>query len=107
MTENSELSQNGPELTIQEMETFSELNDILNAATTNYEERSRRFFEKAPELDSLLRAKGLNPQDYILRHRLVGSSLTYLKKGDTFDFDTPDHDIEKFVRENFTKEDMV
>ncbi len=42
-----------------------------------------------------LEEKGLNPQDYILWHRLIGSGFHDEEKL----FDTPDRKIEKFIKD--------
>ena len=45
---------------------------------------------------------GLEPRDYILWHKLVGSSLLEGKK---YLFDTPNGDVEKFARKHFEIKD--
>ncbi|MFA6340742.1 MAG: hypothetical protein WCX27_00675 [Candidatus Paceibacterota bacterium] len=48
---------------------------------------------KIHSLESKLKEKGINAKDYRFFHKLIGSS----PREQTIEFDTPDHDIEKFI----------
>jgi hypothetical protein len=58
--------------------------------------------EKIVHFGKILKEKGFKPVDFILWHRLIGSSIKDSEHLIHF-FDTPDKDIEKFILETFAK----
>lgn len=88
----------------EEVIKLHEMEDIMDSfrkvasKRIDFKEIMGEITEKALRFRDELEEKGLNPLDYVLWHRIAGSgniSVTTL-------LDTPDHDLEKFIKATYT-----
>ena len=79
-----------PDLTPEQNEILKEMNHILS-------QKGLAFFTKRQngsiELQDELAKRGIKAKDYILFHRAICST-----PHNGLEFDTPEHDIENFIR---------
>lgn len=88
-------------LTPEQNKILQEVNDLLHFDKTR-EDSLDKFMARqhaAENFKRLLEGEGLEPLDYILWHRAIGST----PQDDISSFDTEDSRIEKFIR-NFERE---
>ena len=84
-------------LTPEQNKTLQEINDLLNFDETR-KGNADKFFARqlsAKDFQVELRNEGIEPLDYILWHRAIGSTPF----DDIAKFDTEDKRIEKFIRD--------
>jgi hypothetical protein len=84
-------------LTPEQNKTLQEINDLLNIDETRGD-NTEKFFARqlaARDFQIMLRSEDIEPLDYILWHRAIGSTPPH----DIAEFDTEDKRIEKFIRD--------
>ncbi len=89
-------------LTKEEIVVWHEVNEILDrygiSIKTLSTEKIDEMLKKKFDFKKELKDKGIEPQEYILWHRVVGSTLPI---AGVTKFDTLNHDIENFVRTQY------